>query len=197
MRWTLLLVLLCPGLLAETLTVHGEAGAWRFSFRVPGEAAVGGKPALGHSDFRAWHHGRVVSTTNHILEFTRGPWGYTLSIQPSQSERRFTLFNHTSLGELWFATAPDVLSLRPGWYRFGDGHTLGHTLGLGGAHAIVRIEGELETSAPESSASSFVLLLAGLLAGAWITGAAGRPNNPPQPFPEPCVGPGNRDQNHA
>ena len=175
MRCLLIFALLCPGLLAETLTVHGEAGAWRFSFRVPGEAPASTKPELGHSDFRAWHHGRAVSTTGHKLELTRGPWGYTLSIQPNQTTARFTIFNHTSLGELWFDTEPGILSLRPGWYRFGEGHSLG----LDGATAVLRIEGESEDSSSESKASSFALLLTGLLAGAWITGFSRRPHNLP------------------
>jgi len=174
-RCLLIFALLCPGLLAETLTVHGEAGAWRFSFRVPGEAPASTKPELGHSDFRAWHHGRAVSTTGHKLELTRGPWGYTLSIQPNQTTARFTIFNHTSLGELWFDTEPGILSLRPGWYRFGEGHSLG----LDGATAVLRIEGESEDSSSESKASSFALLLTGLLAGAWITGFSRRPHDLP------------------
>lgn len=173
--------MLCPGLLAETFTVHGEAGAWRFSFRVPArvpiqvpaETATSTKPALEHSDFRAWHQGRAVSVTGHKLEFTRGPWGYTFSIQPNQTAARFTIFNHTSLGELWFDSEPDIVRFRPGWYRFGAGHSLG----LKGATAVLRIEGESEDSDSEGKASSFALLLTGLLAGAWITAYARRPND--------------------
>lgn len=170
MRPILILALLGPSLVAETLTVHGEAGPWRFSFQIPTEEYRNGTPALEHSEFQAWYSGQAVPTDHHKLEFTRGPWGYTLSVQPNPSERRFTLFNHTSLGELWFPTEPDVLRLRPGWYRFDHGHTLG----LEDSVAVLRIEGAVETSTSESRRSSFIFLVAGLLAGIWTTRCVGR-----------------------
>lgn len=193
MRWVFICALLCPGLLAETLKVRAEAGDWAFSFRVADQTVLGESPAVEHADFQAWHKGKPVSSHGHKLEFTRGAWGYTLTIQPNPKSPRITLFNHTSIGKLWFATAPDILKLRPGWYRFGEGHSLG----VGGATAMVRVRGEIGKSTFESSAIFFAVLMAGLLGGAWISRLSSRPYDLPEPFPEPGICPGNANQNQA
>ena len=143
----------------------------------------------------------AVPVDGHKLEFSRGPWGYTLTMQANEASPRITIFNHTSRGELWFESPADVLKLRPGWYRFGEGHSLG----VEGAVAMLRIEGEVEAAPAETSAASSVLLLGGLLAGAWITFLGGRrqffsrrrPDDALQAFPEAGVGPRDADENHA
>ena len=187
-------MLVCPGLLAETLRVRGDAGEWSFSFQMADEAVIGENSALAHSGFQAWHRGEPISIYDHKVEFTRGPWGYTLTIQANPNSPRITLFNHTSIGELWFASATDgVLKLRPGWYRFGEGHSLG----IEGATALVRVRGEIGKSPFESSAIFFAVLMAGLLGGAWISRFSGRPYDLPEPFPEPGICPRDANQNHA
>ncbi len=194
MKSSLVLVLLCPGLFAETLTILGEAGDWRFSFRVLSEQAVSGKAALEHSNFVAWHQGLAVPVDGHKVELSRGAWGYTLTLQANEASPRITIFNHTSLGQLWFDSAEDVIKLRPGWYRFGGGHSLG----VDGATAMLRIEGEVEATGAETSAFAYVLLLAGLLAGAGLTILGGRrPDDALQAFPEAGISPRDANQNHA
>lgn len=189
MRWCLLVALLAPGLWAETLTVRGEAGAWSFSFHVPEELPAGGVPALEHSEFEAWHGGAAVATDDHRVELARGAWGYTLSIQPNATARRITLFNHTSGGELWIDTRGGRARLRPGWYRFGDGHTLG----VDGAQATLRIEGQMEANRAESAAPMLFLLVTGLLAGVGLAFFSGRSYQLPKTLPESGIAPGHRD----
>lgn len=154
------------------------------------------KAALEHSSFVAWHQGTAVPVDGHKVEFSRGLWGYTLTLQANETSPRITIFNHTSQGELWFDSEADVLKLRPGWYRFGEGHSLG----LEGATAMLRVEGEVADTPAKTSASAYVLLLVGLLAGAGITFLNGRrplsgrrPDDALQAFPETSIGP--RDAN--
>jgi hypothetical protein len=193
-RSCLILVLLCPVLFAGTLSVQGEAGDWKFQFRVPEDAVVSGKSALRHSDFVAWHRGLQVETAKHKVEFSRGPWGYTFTVQANEKAPRVTMFNHTSIGELCFDFDRKVVRFRPGWYRFGEGHTIG----VNGAQAILRIEGGEEPPSSGRLASSGILLLAGLLAGGWIAFTSGRrPHDPLNVLAEPGIGPRHPDENHA